>query len=66
MENLTNEELEIIDFYREGCSVSQLSEVYGHSVYLLKKLLANEPALQPLGYQWRRLFPLKVINVPKA
>jgi hypothetical protein len=60
MYDTTKEEQEILCFYREGCSIAQLSEVYGYSTYLLKKFLANEPALQPLGYQWRRLFPLKI------
>ena len=51
------EELEIIEFYREGVSIADLSETYGHSVYRLKKLLANEPPIQPLGYIWRKLYP---------
>lgn len=59
-QSLTKEELEIIEFYREGVSIPQISEVYGHSVYRLKKLLANEPAIQPLGYIWRRLYPSKI------
>lgn len=54
---MTNEELEIIEFYREGMSVKDISEATGHSVYRLKKLLADEPALQPLGYIWRSLLP---------
>lgn len=54
---LNSEELEIIEFYREGMSIAQISEATGHSVYRLKKLLANEPDIQPLGYIWRRLFP---------
>lgn len=53
---MTNEELEITEFYREGVSIKELSENYGHSVYRLKKLLANEPAIQPLGYIWRSLY----------
>ena len=53
---LSTEELEVIDFYREGLSIAQIAECTGHSVYRLKKLLANEPALQPLGYIWRRLY----------
>lgn len=53
---LSDEEIEIIEFYREGASIPSLSEVYGHSVYRLKKLLANEPAIQPLGYIWRKLY----------
>jgi len=54
---MTNEELEILDFYRQGVSVKELSENYGHSVYRLKKFLANEPKLQPIGYIWRSLYP---------
>ena len=55
--SMTNEELEILDFYRQGASIAQLSEVYGHSKYMLKKFLAKEPAIQPLGYIWRSLYP---------
>lgn len=40
---LSPEELEIIAFYREGLSISQLVEATGYRVYQLKKLLANEP-----------------------
>lgn len=53
---MSDEELEIIDFYRQGYSIDLISECYGHSKYRLKKLLANEPALQPLGYIWRSLY----------
>ena len=53
---MTAEELEIIEFYREGCPIKLISECYGHSVYRLKKLLANGPDLQPLGYIWRSLY----------
>lgn len=56
---MSEEEIEIIEFYREGMSVSQIAEATGHSQYILKKLLANEPAIQPLGYIWRRLYPSK-------
>ena len=59
---MTNEEREILQFYREGVSIAQLSEVYGHSIYRLKKFLANEPALQPIGYIWRSLFPSKNVE----
>lgn len=54
---MTNEEQEILDFYRQGVSLKELSENYGHSIYRLKKFLANEPAIQPIGYIWRSLFP---------
>lgn len=60
MYDMTKEETEILEFYREGCSIASLCEVYGYSPYLMKKFLANEPPLQSLGYQWRRLFPLKI------
>ena len=59
---MSKEETEILQFYREGVSISQLSEVYGHSVYRLKKFLANEPAIQPVGYIWRSLFPSKYVE----
>lgn len=61
---LTAEENEIIDFYREGMSVSQLAEATGHSVYKLKKLLAYEPKILPAGYIWRSLFGNKKDSVP--
>ena len=51
------EEQEIVDFFREGLSVTQIAECTGFSKYQLKKLLANEPAIQPLGYIWRSLYP---------
>ena len=51
------EEQEILEFYRTGASISQIAEVYGITQYRLKKFLANEPALQPLGYIWRSLYP---------
>lgn len=54
---MTPEEAEILDYYRQGFSIQTISEVYGHSVYKLKKFLANEPAIQPLGYIWRSLYP---------
>ena len=54
---MTKDEEEILDFYRSGASLAQLSEVYGVSIYRLKKFLANEPAIEPLGYLWRSLFP---------
>lgn len=50
------EEQEILEFYREGISIRDLSENYGHTVYRLKKFLANEPAIQPVGYIWRSLY----------
>lgn len=54
---MTQDEEEILEFYREGASINDLAYSYGYSVYMIKKFLANEPALQPLGYVWRRLFP---------
>jgi hypothetical protein len=51
------DEEDILEFYRTGSHISDLSESYGISVYRLKKFLANEPKLQPLGYVWRSLFP---------
>jgi hypothetical protein len=54
---MTKDEEEILDFYRQGTSIAQLSEVYGHSKYMLKKFLAKEPAIEPLGYIWRSLYP---------
>lgn len=54
---MTKEELEILYFFRSGLSVSQLAECTGYTQYQLKKLLANEPSIQPLGYIWRSLFP---------
>ena len=51
------EEQEILEFYRTGASISQLAEVYGITQYRLKKFLANEPAIQPLGYIWRSIYP---------
>jgi hypothetical protein len=54
---MTQTELEILQFYREGVSITELSENYDISVYRLKKFLAHEPAIQPLGYIWRTLFP---------
>jgi hypothetical protein len=60
---MTNEETEILEFYRQGVSLKDLSENYGHSVYRLKKFLTNEPKLQHVGYIWRSLFPSKVVNV---
>lgn len=53
---LSTEEVEITEFYREGVAIATLAEVYGHSVYRIKKLLANEPAIQPSGYIWRSLY----------
>ena len=53
---MSSEELEIIDFYRQGYSIALISECYGHSRYRLKKLLANEPAILPVGYIHRGLY----------
>lgn len=57
---MTVEEIEILTFYRDGMSVKMIAEATGYSVYRLKKLLANEPALQDTGYIWRSLFPSKI------
>ena len=54
---MTTEEAEILDAYRQGFSLQTISEVYGYSIYKLKKFLANEPAIEPLGYIWRSLYP---------
>ena len=62
---LSKDEEEILDFYREGSSITDLSYVYGHSVYRIKKFLANEPDIQPLGYIWRRLFPQPTDKLPQ-
>lgn len=48
---------EILEFYRSGASIADLSYSFDISVYRLKKFLANEPAIQPLGYRWRALYP---------
>ena len=52
---MTEEELEIVQFYREGLSVSQIAEATGHSLYRLKKLLANEKEFENLDYIYRGL-----------
>lgn len=52
---LTKEEQEITDFFSEGITIAQLSEVYGHTKYRLKKLLANDPKLKSVGYIYRSL-----------
>lgn len=54
---MTQDEVEILDFYRSGYSLADISYVYGHSIYRLKKFLTNEPTLEPLGYIYRSLFP---------
>jgi hypothetical protein len=54
---MTQDEEEILEFYRSGSSITDLAYSYGYSVYMIKKFLANEPAIQPLGYIWRSLFP---------
>lgn len=56
MPEYTLEEQEIVEFYRDGMPIAQISEATGHSVYRLKKLLANEPDIQPSGYIWRSLY----------
>lgn len=52
---MTDEEQEIIEFYRSGASVTDLSYSFGYSTYTIKKLLANEPAFKKIGYIWRSL-----------
>ena len=54
---VNSEEQEIVEFFRNGLSVAQIAECTGFSKYQLKKLLANEPSIQPLGYIWRSLYP---------
>jgi hypothetical protein len=54
---MNKEELEILEFYRAGLSIYQIAECTGYTQYQLKKLLANEPSIQPLRYIWRSLFP---------
>lgn len=54
---MTRDEEDILDFYRSGATLADLSESYGISIYRLKKFLANEPAIEPLGYIWRKLYP---------
>ena len=44
--NLHPEELEIIEFYREGLSVTQIAECTGFSQYQLKKLLETYRKIQ--------------------
>ena len=61
---LTPEEQEIVDFYREGMSVAQIAEATGYTVYKLKKLLAYEPKILPVGYIWQSLFGNKKDNRP--
>lgn len=63
---MTRDEEDILDFYRCGAHISDLSESYGISVYRLKKFLANEPDMQPLGYVWRKLFPSGVSTTDSA
>jgi hypothetical protein len=63
---MTKVEEEILYFYRDGVSIKDLSENYGISVYHLKKFLANEPAIQPLGYIWRSLFPSRTYENTKT
>lgn len=53
---MTTEELEIIEFYRQGYSIPLISECYGHSLYRIKKLLADEPTMRPIGYIHRGLY----------
>lgn len=40
---LTPEELEIVEFYRDGMTVLEIVEATGYTRYKIKKLLANEP-----------------------
>lgn len=57
MQNLSQDEQDILYFYRGGATLEMLSECYGISVYMLKKFLANEPKIIPMGYIWRSIFP---------
>ena len=52
---LTTEEQEITNFFRDGATIAQLSEVYGYTKYRLKKLLAYEDQFKSVGYIWRSL-----------
>lgn len=54
---MTAEEQEILEFYRSGHSLADISYVYGHSIYMLKKFLAKEPTIALVGYIWRSLYP---------
>ena len=62
---MSQDETEILDFYRQGYDLKDISFVYGFSIYMLKKFLANEPKLQPLGYVWRSLYP-NINGYPEA
>lgn len=53
---MNEEELEILYFFRGGLKVEQISEATGHSVYRLKKLLANEPQFKKYEYIYRGLY----------
>lgn len=61
---MSQEEREIVDFYRDGMSIAQIAEATGYSVYKLKKLLAYEPKLLPAGYIWRSLFGKHITSRP--
>lgn len=52
---MTLDEQEILDFYRSGHPINTLSEVYGYSVYRIKKFLTNEPDRLQYGYIYRGL-----------
>lgn len=49
------DEIEILEFYRGGASIKDLEYSYGYSGYLIKKFLAEEPALKEIGYIYRSL-----------
>ena len=52
---MTLDEQEILEFYRSGSCIKTISEVYGYSVYRIKKFLANEPGRVQHGYIYRNL-----------
>jgi len=54
---MTEDELDILDFYRSGATMEQLCYSYDISMYRMKKFLSNEPSNETSGYLWRRLFP---------
>lgn len=49
------DEVEILEFYHGGASITELSYSYDRHPYLLKKCLANEPEFAAKGYIYRPL-----------